>query len=167
MKSNISAIPSGYRSVTPYLTINNAAGAIEFYKKAFGATEVMRFEGPHGKIGHAELKIGDSLIMLGDTFAEGNATSASTSSHASIAIHLYIPDVDAVIQQAVTAGAKMINQAEDKFYGDRSGMIEDPYGITWCISTHVQDLSADEVNERAKIEGVKLVDLVLPGPRHL
>jgi len=164
MPNHAKAVPAGYRNITPYLTINHADQAIVFYKKVFGAKEVMRFEGPDKKIGHAELQIGDSLIMLGDVGLEKEENTASTGL---VSIHLYIADVDAVMKKAADAGAEIINQAEDKFYGDRSGMLKDPYGVVWCISTHIEDLSSDEVKERAQKSGVKLTNLVLPGPRHL
>ena len=144
-------IPKGYHSVTPYLMVSNAVEAIEFYKKAFGAKEVMRFNGPNGKIGHAELQIGDSKVMLSDMMGV-NQNSVSSN----ISIHLYIKDVDSVINKAVAFGAKLIQAVDNKFYGDRSGMVEDPYGHQWNIATHIEDLSVKEVNKRAQSFGKSL-----------
>ena len=144
------AIPEGYHSVTPYLIVNGAARAIEFYKKAFGASEIMRFDGPNGKIGHAEIKIGDSPIMLADEFAEMGFRSPRSLGGAGISILLYVEDVDARFAHAIDAGAKTLRPVEDQFYGDRSGTLEDPFGHVWTISTHKEDLSVEELRRRSE-----------------
>jgi PhnB protein len=150
--SKVSHIPQGYNSVTPYLIIKGAAQAIDYYKKVFGATEVMRMEQPGGKIGHAELKIGNSLIMLADenpNMGQGHS-SAVTIGASPVSLYLYLPDVDRVVERAVAAGAKILKPVQDQFYGDRSGFIQDPFGHLWGIATHVEDVSPEEMAERAK-----------------
>lgn len=142
------AIPKGYHSITPYLIINQAAKAIEFYKKAFGAKEMFRIESS-GKIGHAELKIGDSKIMLADECLEMDAKSPTTVGGSPIGLHFYIKDVDGVVKRAVSAGAKLTRPIEDMFYGDRSGAVEDPFGHRWHISTHIEDVTLAKVKKRA------------------
>ena len=145
----VSPVPKGYNTVTPYLIVDNGASAIEFYKKAFGAKEVMRMDSPNGKVGHAELKIGDSKIMLGDACPESGARSPKEVGGSSVGIHLYLKDVDAVVQRAVAAGAKLTRPVEDQFYGDRSGGLEDPYGHNWYVSTHIEDVSPAKMKKRA------------------
>lgn len=145
----VPAIPKGYHAVTPYLIVNNAAKAIDFYKKAFAAKEIMRMEKPHGKIGHAELKIGDAKIMLADEHLEMGAKSPSAYGGSPVSIHVYIKDVDTVVQRAVAAGAKLIKPVADQFYGDRSGMIADPFGHQWCISTHIEHLTPAQMKKRS------------------
>jgi PhnB protein len=149
MRSNVKPIPEGYHSVTPYLIVKSAAKAIDFYKQAFGATETLRVPQPDGRIVHAELKIGDSTIMLADEFPERNIRGPESLGGTPVTMHLYIEDVDMVAQRAVAAGAKEIRPVQDQFYGDRSGMFADPFGHQWNISTHVEDLSAEEVGKRA------------------
>lgn len=149
MRSNVKPIPEGYHSVTPYLIVKSAAKAIDFYKQAFGATETLRVPQPDGRIVHAELKIGDSTIMLADEFPERNIRGPESLGGTPVTMHLYIEDVDTVAQRAVAAGAKEIRPVQDQFYGDRSGMFADPFGHQWNISTHVEDLSAEEVGKRA------------------
>jgi PhnB protein len=146
-------IPEGYHTATPYLIIKDAAQAIEFYKKAFGATEVMRFAQPDGKIGHAEIKIGDSHIMLADEFPEMGARSPQTLGGSPVSILLYVKDVDAQAKLAVAAGAKVVRPVKDQFYGDRSGSFEDPFGHQWHIATHVEDVAPDEMHKRAAAAG--------------
>ena len=136
---NAKPIPEGYHTATAYLIIKDAAQAIEFYKKAFGATEVMRFAQPDGKIGHAEIKIGDSHIMLADEFPEMGARSPQSIGGSPVSILLYVEDVDAQAKLAVAAGAKVVRPVKDQFYGDRSGSFEDPFGHQWHIATHVED----------------------------
>ena len=153
MSSNVKPIPEGYHSVTPYLIVNGAARAIEFYKQAFGATETLRMAQPDGRIGHAELKIGDSTIMLADEFPEIDARCPESLGGTPVMIHLYVEDVDAVAQKASSAGAKELRPVQDQFYGDRSGMFADPFGHKWNISTHKEDLSAEEVRKRAAAAG--------------
>lgn len=150
--SKVSHIPQGYHTVTPYLIVKGAAQAIDYYKKVFGATEVFRMNGPEGKVGHAELQIGDSRIMLADenpSMGQGHS-SASTIGASPISIYLYIPDVDRVFERAVAAGAKTIKPVQDQFYGDRSGFLQDPFGHLWGIATHVEDVSPTEMEARAK-----------------
>ncbi|ACJ19906.1 Dot/Icm type IV secretion system effector PhnB [Coxiella burnetii] len=149
MSKKPTAIPPGYHSITPYLFVNEATKAIEYYKKAFGAEEEMRMEMPGGKIGHAELKIGDSKIMLADEFPEMGARSPRTYGGSPVTIHFYVEDVDKTAQQAVNAGGKLKGKVENQFYGDRSGTLEDPFGHTWNISTHIEDLSDEEIRKRA------------------
>ena len=153
MSSNVKPIPEGYHSVTPYLIVKGAAKAIEFYKQAFGAKETFRMPQPDGKIGHAEIQIGDSRIMLADEFPERNFRGPESLGGTPVMIHLYIDDVDAVAKRAVTAGAKELRPVQNQFYGDRSGMFADPFGHQWNISTHVEDLSAEEVGKRAAAAG--------------
>jgi PhnB protein len=150
--SKVSPIPQGYHSITPYLVIKGAAQAIEYYKKVFGATEVVRMNAPDGKVGHAELQIGDSRIMLADENPSMGAgyTSAASIGNSPVSLYLYLPDVDRVIERAATAGAKVLKPAQDQFYGDRSGFIQDPFGHLWGIATHVEDVSPEEMKERMK-----------------
>jgi len=149
MTSNVKPIPEGYHSVTPYLIIKNAAAAIEFYKKAFGATELFRMDQPNGKIGHAEIKIGDSPIMLSDEFPEMGYRSPQSLGGSPVSIMLYVDDVDAVVNRATTAGAKLDRPVEDKFYGDRTGSLTDPFGHIWHVGTHKEDVSPEEMEKRA------------------
>ena len=150
--SNVSPIPKGYHSITPYLVIKGASQAIEYYKKAFGATEVVRMNGPDGKVGHAELEIGDSRFMLADenpSMGQGY-TSAATIGASPVSLYLYCPDVDNVVQRAVAAGGKILKPVQDQFYGDRSGFIQDPFGHLWGIATHIEDVSPKDMEERMK-----------------
>jgi len=149
MKKPASFIQEGYHSITPYLIVEQAAEAIEFYKKVFGAIEIMRMGKPNNKIGHAELQIGDSKIMLADECPEVDARGPKTYQGSPVGIHLYIEDVDAVIDRAVASGAKLLRPIEDMFYGDRSGSIEDPYGHKWYVSTHIEDVSEEEIRKRS------------------
>jgi len=144
---SVSPVPSGYHSVTPYLIVDGADAAIRFYVEAFGATEVMRM--PMGdKIGHAEIKIGDSNIMLADEFPDMDALSPNKRGGTSVSLMVYVPDVDVVFDRAVQAGARASQPVADKFYGDRSGTIYDPFGHCWTISTHVEDVAPDEMRRR-------------------
>ncbi len=147
--SKVQPIPEGYHTLTPYLFIQGAAAAIEFYKKAFNATEIMRMPGPDGKIGHAEIRIGNSRIMLADENLQMNSRSPKTIGGSPMLLHLYVPDVDAQFAQAVAAGAKITRPLADQFYGDRSGGLEDPYGFMWYLATHVEDVSPEEMKRRA------------------
>lgn len=150
--SKVPHIPQGYTSVTPYLIVKNAAQAIEYYKKVFGATELFRMAGPDGKVGHAELQIGNARIMLADenpNMGEGHA-SASRIGASPVSLYLYIPDVDRVVERAVAEGAKLLKPVQDQFYGDRSGFVQDPFGHLWGVATHVEDVSPQEIEARAK-----------------
>jgi PhnB protein len=145
----VKSVPAGFHSVTPYLIIDGAARALEFYKQVFGATERMRMPGPDGKIGHAEITIGDSIIMLADEHIEMGARAPGAFGGAAVSIMLYVNDVDATVKSAVADGAKLLQPVEDKFYGDRMGTIEDPFGHHWHIGTHKEDVPADELKRRA------------------
>jgi PhnB protein len=144
------SIPDGYHSVTPYLIINGAAKAIEFYKSAFGATELMRLEGPDGKLGHAEIKIGDSAVMLADEAPDMGYRSPQSLGGAGVSLMVYVDRVDDVFKRAIATGAKELRPVKDQFYGDRSGTLQDPYGHTWTIATHVEDIPPDELRRRAE-----------------
>ena len=146
----VQPIPTGYHTVTPYLIVHDAAKALEFYRKAFGAVELMRFPGPGGKIMHAEVKIGDSPVMLADESPEMGAKSARTLGGSPISLMIYVEDVDARVAQAVAAGAKITRPVANQFYGDRTGGIEDPFGYQWYLATHVEDVSPDEIARRVK-----------------
>jgi PhnB protein len=153
MANKPKSIPDGYHSATPYLIVNDAAAAIEFYKKAFGATELMRMPKPNGKIGHAEIKIGDSPIMLADEAPEVDARSPRTIGGSPVSILLYVDDVDTTFTKAVNGGAKVQRPVADQFYGDRTGGVEDPFGHLWYIATHVEDVSPEEMKKRAAAAG--------------
>ena len=154
MATKIKPIPDGYHSLTPYLIVNNAAKAIEFYKKAFDATVVFApLIAPSGKVGHAELQIGNSRIMLADEYPEMKYVSPQTLGGSPVSIMLYVEDVDSVYNQAIAAGASEQRPLEDKFYGDRSGTIEDPFGHKWYVSTHIEDVSPEEIQRRMTSQG--------------
>ncbi len=146
----VKPVPDGYHTATPYLYVRGGTKALDFYKKAFGATELFRMEGPGGSIGHAEIKIGDSPIMLADESPEMGARSPEAYGGSAVGIMLYVPDVDATVKRAVEAGAKLDRAVENKFYGDRMGSIKDPFGHTWYISTHVEDVPPEEMKRRAE-----------------
>jgi len=148
--SKVHYIPKGYNTVTPYLIIKGAAKAIEYYKNVFGATVVVRMDGPDGRVGHAELEIGDSRIMLADEYLQMGHRSAETIGASPVSLYVYLPDCDAVVEKAVAGGAKILKPVEDQFYGDRSGFIQDPFGHLWGVATHVEDVSGQEMAERAK-----------------
>ena len=145
----VQPIPKGYSSITPYLAIRGAAEAIEFYKKAFGAMELMRMPGPAGKLGHVEIKVGDSKVMLADESEQMNFLGPQARGGTPVHIHVYVKDVDATVAKAVELGAKMMRQVQDMFYGDRTGAIEDPFGHFWHIATHVRDVSMAEMKRAA------------------
>ncbi|MDR9754016.1 VOC family protein [Pseudomonas sp. SZMC_28357] len=145
---NVKSIPEGYSSITPYLGIHKAAEAIELYKKAFGAIEVMRLSTPDGGIGHAELRIGNSPIMLGTPCSEGPLSNPDSSP--SVGLYLYVHDVDAAWAQAISAGCTAVYEVKDQFYGDRSGTLKDPYGHLWFLATHKEDLTLEQIEQRAK-----------------
>jgi len=144
------AIPKGYHALTPSIAVDNAADAIEFYKRAFGAKERMRMPAPGGTIGHAELEIGDSVLMLSDPFPQATVKPPNQIGGTSVGIFMYVEDVDEVVQQAVDAGAKVSMRVEDQFWGDRFGTVTDPFGHEWLLATHVEDLSDEEIAERGK-----------------
>src|ERR1700692_3787450 len=147
-----SYIPKDYNTVPPSLIVKGATNAIEYYKKVFGATETVRMNGPDGKVGHAELKIGDSHIMLADenpSMGQGH-TSAATIGASPVSLYVYLPDVDRVIERAAAEGAKILKPVQDQFYGDRSGFIQDPFGHLWGVATHIEDVSPQDMKERMK-----------------
>jgi len=150
MAKKIRPIPKGYRSVTPHLCVKGAADAIKFYKKVFGAKEIMRMPAPGGAVGHAELMIGDSKIMLADEFPRMGFQSPKAYGGTGVTIHLYVEKVDQVFKRALKAGAKERQPVKDQFYGDRSGVVEDPYGHVWNLATHVEDLSPKDMIRRGK-----------------
>jgi len=141
----VKPIPEGYHTLTPYFTVRDAVRAIEFYKQAFGAQERGVMKGPDGKVMHAELKIGDSIVMLADEFPEFGAVAPESGGSTSMGLHIYVKDVDAAFDQAVKAGAKVEMPVADQFWGDRYGKLRDPFGHRWSIATHVKDMSADEM----------------------
>ncbi len=146
----VKPIPEGYHTATPYLTINGAAKALLFYQKAFGATETVRMPGPDGKIGHAEIKIGNSMIMLADEFPGMGNKSVQTLGGSPVGIMLYVENVDVLVERAVKAGAKLKDPVKDQFYGDRMGSVIDPFGFTWHVGTHVEDVPPEEMKKRAQ-----------------
>jgi PhnB protein len=146
---SVKPIPDGQHSLTVYMGVSPAADAIEFYKKAFGAQEMFRLDAPDGRVGHAELQIGDSRLMLSEPCDQGGFVSPQAGSKTSFAMHLYVPDVDEQFKRAVEAGASVVTEVQDMFYGDRSGSVRDPFGHLWFIGTHKEDLLPDEIRERA------------------
>jgi PhnB protein len=146
----VKPIPDGYHTVTPYLIVQGAAAAIDFYKKVFGAKELFRVPGPGGKVGHAELQIGDSRIMLADEHPEMGAKAPGSFGGSPVGLMLYVEDVDARFNRAVAAGAKVTKPLADQFYGDRSGTLTDPFGHQWTIATHKEDVSPEEIDRRMK-----------------
>jgi PhnB protein len=147
--ADVKPIPDGYPQITPYLAVAGAGDAIDFYTKVFGARERMRMPGPDGTIGHAELEIGNSLIMLADEFPDMGHRGPKTVGGTPVTINIYVEDVDDVFERAVEAGAKELRPVENQFYGDRTGQLEDPFGHRWSIGTHVEDVPADEMEKRA------------------
>ena len=143
-------IPEGYHTATPYLVIDGAAEAIDYYKNAFGAKERMRMEAPGNRIGHAEIEIGDSLVMLSDVFPQSTTKAPTELGGTTAGVFLYVEDVDAVVKKAVDAGATVKMEVADQFWGDRFGSITDPFGQSWSIATHVEDVPPEEMAERAK-----------------
>lgn len=150
MSAHVKPIPQGYHSVTPYLCVNDCKGAIDYYKRAFGAQETVRMDGPGGKIGHAELKIGDSMIMLADEMPGSGCRSPQSLGGTPVSIFLYVEDVDKVYNQAVAAGGKAEMPPADMFWGDRYGKLNDPYGHLWSLATHKEDIAPEEMKKRAK-----------------
>lgn len=142
-------VPDGFRTVTPYLHIRNAREAIAFYMKAFGAEEVMSLAGPDGKIAHAEIRIGDSIIMLGEECTQQQALSPLSVNGTTVGIHLYVADVEAAFERAVRAGATVRSPLADMFWGDRMGSLVDPFGHAWSLAQHVEDVPPDEMEQRA------------------
>jgi PhnB protein len=149
MKMAVNPIPANYPLVTPYLAIAGAAQAIDFYKKAFGATERMRMSAPDGKVGHAEIEIAGALIMLADEHPEMDFRGPKALGGSPVLIHMYVTDVDAFCDRAVREGATLVRPVEDQFYGDRSGQLRDPFGHAWSIASHKEDVTPEEMEKRA------------------
>lgn len=147
--ANVKPIPEGYPQVIPYLVIDGAGAAIDFYGSVFGATERMRMPAPDGKIGHAELQIGDSVIMLSDEYPEMGALGPKAIGGTPVNLSVYVEDVDGVFDRAVKAGAKSLRPVENQFYGDRSGQFQDPFGHRWSVATHIEDVPPEEMAKRA------------------
>jgi PhnB protein len=148
MSNNVKSRPDGYHSVTPYLFIGGAAKALDFYKQAFGAQELMRMPGPDGKVGHAEIQIGDSRVMLADEYPDMGARSPQSIGGSPVNLMIYVDDVDTVFARAIAAGAKEDRPVKNQFYGDRSGSLTDPFGHSWTIATHVEDVPPNELQRR-------------------
>jgi PhnB protein len=142
-------IPEGYPRVTPYLIVDGASDAIDFYKSVLGASERMRMDGPDGKVGHAELELGDSVIMLADENPDMDARGPKTVGGTPVTLHVYVEDSEDTFKRAIDAGARQLRPVEDQFYGDRSGAFEDPFGHHWHVATHVEDVPPEEMEKRA------------------
>jgi PhnB protein len=143
-------VPEGYHTITPYLAVEDAPTAIDFYKKAFGAKERVRMDGPGGSIMHAELEIGDSLVMLSDPFPQASTKPPKELGGTSVSIFAYVEDIDSVYKQAIDAGATSLMEPDDMFWGDRFGSVQDPFGHSWTIATHVEDVSPEEIQKRSE-----------------
>jgi PhnB protein len=152
MSKSVNPIPEGYHSVTPYLIIKDASKAIDFYKSAFEAKEMFRMQNPDGKIKHAEIQIGNSRIMLADEYPEMNVFGPEKPGRTPVLIHLYVDNVDHIFDKAVKAGATVVREIANQFYGDRSAFLIDPFGHSWGIATHVEDVSAEEIENRMKAQ---------------
>jgi PhnB protein len=150
MAKHASPIPRGYHAVTPYLSVRNAAQALDFYQRAFGAEEVMRMNDPQGTLSHAEIKIGDSIVMLAEESASSGLRSPQSLGGSTVSIFLYLNDVDTTFKQAISAGAKSQQPLEDMFWGDRYGRVTDPFGHSWSLATHIEDVAPEEMQKRAQ-----------------
>ncbi len=149
MTGNVSPVPPGYHTLTPYLIVNDGQAALDFYRAAFGAEETMRIAGPDGKIGHAEFRVAGSMVMMAEEYPDMNCYSPVKYGGTPVSLVLYVPDVDATVAQAVAAGAVITRPVEDKFYGDRMGSLKDPFGHEWHVATHIEDVSPEEMQRRA------------------
>jgi uncharacterized glyoxalase superfamily protein PhnB len=149
MSGNVNPIPEGFHTLTPHIVVNDANQAIEFYKNAFGAEELCRMPGPGGKLMHAEIKIGDSIVMMCNEFPEQGAKSPQALNGSPVTLHLYVNNVDAAMKKAEDAGAKVTMPAMDAFWGDRYGRVQDPFGHNWSIATHKEDLTPEQIQQRA------------------
>jgi PhnB protein len=147
--ANVKPIPEGYPQVTPYLIVDDASAAIDFYNEVLGTTERVRLPGPDGKVGHSELQLGDSLIMLADEYPEMGSRGPKSIGGSPVTLSVYVDDVDSVFQRALKAGATSLREPADQFYGDRSGQFEDPFGHRWSVQTHIEDVSPEEMARRA------------------
>jgi PhnB protein len=150
MARSATPVPKGYHTLTPYIIVNDAKAALEFYARAFGAVEIYRHPGPDGRVGHADITIGDSHVMLADEFPEMGCKSVGAYGGSPVKMYLYIDDADAWVERAVAAGAKLTTPVANQFYGDRMGAVEDPFGYTWYLSTHVEDVSEEELTRRSE-----------------
>lgn len=150
MPGQVKPIPQGYHSVTPYLSVNDAARALDFYKRAFGAQEIMRMDAPGGKIGHAEIRIGDSVVMLADEMPGSGCTAPQSLGGTTAGLFIYVENVDAAFKQAVSAGAQVEMPLADMFWGDRYGKLKDPFGHSWSMATHKEDVAPAEMAKRMK-----------------
>lgn len=150
----VKATPDGYHAVTPYLVVRGAASALDYYRRVFDAVELLRMDGPDGRIGHAEIKIGDSPVMLADEAPEMGARSPESYGGAAVSLMVYVEDVDATFRRALAAGGTEMRPVKDQFYGDRSGTLTDPYGHVWTIATHKEDVPAEELQRRASLAAV-------------
>ena len=146
----VQPIPKGYHSVTAYLSIRDAAGALEYYKKAFGAKETLRMQGPDGRVGHAEIKVGDSFVMMADEFPNMGFLGPQSRGGTTVQLMIYVKDCDDTVNKAVAAGGTLKRAVQDQFYGDRSGTVEDPFGHIWTIATHVEDVPPAEMRRRSE-----------------
>ncbi len=146
----VQPVPEGYNTVTPYLAVPNAAEAIDFYTRALGAKERVRMDGPGGSIMHAELELGDSLIMLSDPFPQASTKTPKELGGTSVSIFVYVDDIDALYKQAIDAGATSLMEPDDMFWGDRFGSVQDPFGHSWTIATHIEDVSPEEMQKRSE-----------------
>jgi PhnB protein len=149
MAGEVSPVPQGHRTVAPYLSVKDGASALDFYRRAFGATEVYRLLLPDGRLGHGEIRLGDSIVMLSDEFPEFGHKGPQSLGGTPVSIHLYVDDVDAFFKKAVAAGAIERKPVMDQFYGDRSGQLEDPFGHLWWVATHKEDIAPEELQKRA------------------
>ncbi len=150
MTQKVKPMPEGYHSVTPYLAVRDAARAIEFYQQAFGAKEIFRMNSPDGKVGHAELRIGDSVVMLSDENPQAGCVSPSSLKGTTVTLFLYVENVDSIFQQAINAGATVVMPVANMFWGDRHGQVSDPFGHRWSLATHQEDVSPEQLAERAR-----------------
>jgi PhnB protein len=148
-KKSVPAIPAGYHAITPYLAIQNAAAALDFYKRAFGARELLRMAMPNGKLAHAEMRVGDSVVMMADESQEQDFLGPQARGGSTVTIHLYVRDVDRMFRQAVEAGAKVVRDLQDQFYGDRTACVADPFGHIWYLATHKEEVPPAEMKKRA------------------
>ena len=155
-------IPDGYHNVTPYLVVKGAAAAIDFYKQVFGAVEIMRMPQPDGRVGHAELKFGDSFVMLADEFPEMDVVGPRTLGNSPVGLLLYVDDVDKTVERAVAKGAVIKKPVADQFYGDRSGTIEDPWGHKWTLAVHLEDVSPEEMQRRMAAMAKEIREVNMP-----
>ena len=152
MPANVEAKPERYHTVTPYMSVRDCAGAIDFYRRAFGAEKTMQLDMPDGKIAHAEIRIGDSTVMLSEENEEWGNKSPATLGGSPMFLMIYVPDVDAAFRRAIAAGASEVQPVKDQFYGDRSGTLKDPYGYQWTLSTHIEEVSEEEAQRRMEAE---------------